>query len=214
MNLRVFQGGNSMATKKRGTRSRARQSRAARNGKTQDATALLKADHREVEGFFKAFERSESATERQSLATKICNALKIHTQIEEEVFYPAFMDATGEQDIHDEALVEHEGAKKLIAEIESGAPGAPLFDAKVKVLSEMIKHHVKEEERMGGMFSKARSAKMDLDALGAALAARKQELERASESKRAGPRRASGAYMGAASMARSKGARAQARRSH
>lgn len=202
-----------MATKKRGTRSRV-QSPVAPNGKSQHAIALLKADHREVEGFFKEFEKSTSATEKQSVAKKICNALKMHMRIEEEIFYPAFIKATGARDIHDEALVEHEGAKKLVAEIDSGAPGAPLFDAKVTVLSEMIKHHVKEEERFGGMFSKARRTKMDLYALGAALAARKQELERAPESKRAGPRRAAGVLVGAAALARSKGARAHARRSH
>ena len=206
-----------MATRKRGSRSSGQQRKSAeRNGKAQDATALLKADHREVEGLFKSFERADAAAEKLSLAKKICKALKVHAQIEEEIFYPAFIEATDEQDLHDEALVEHEGAKKLIAEIESGSPGDELFDAKVTVLSEMIKHHVQEEEQRGGMFSKARSAKMDLEALGAKLAARKQELESAlgsSSSKRAGPRQTPAALMRAASLAGSRSARAHVRRS-
>ena len=202
-----------MATKRRGSRASTEQRKSARNGKAQDAIALLKADHREVEGFFKAFDGSDSAAEKQSLAKKICKALRIHTQIEEEIFFPAFLEATEEQDLRDEALVEHAGAKKLIAEIEGGAPGDELFDAKVTVLSEMIKHHVKEEEQRGGMFSKARSAKMDLDALGARLAARKQELERAPDSKRAGPRQTPAALMRAASLEQSRGARAHVRKS-
>jgi hemerythrin superfamily protein len=144
--------------------------------KPQSAIALLKADHREVESYFKAFQRSKSALKKQSLAIRIWNALKLHTRIEEEVFYPAFLQATGQKDIHNEALVEHDGAKKLIAEIEQGGSTDSLFEAKVTVLSEMIKHHVKEEERFGGMFSKARRSKMDLYAVAASLEARKKHL--------------------------------------
>jgi hemerythrin superfamily protein len=139
----------------------------------KDAVALLKADHREVEGLFKEFKKAESGTRKQQLAQNICTALRTHTTIEEEIFYPAFLKATGAKDIHNEALVEHDGAKKLIAEIEASGPNDPLFVAKVTVLSEMIKHHVKEEEQFGGMFSKARRSKMDLRALGARMQARK-----------------------------------------
>jgi hypothetical protein len=97
--------------------------------------------------------------------------------IEEEIFYPAFLDATHDKDMHHEAIIEHAGAKKLIAEIESSNPANDYYDSKVKVLSEMIKHHVKEEEQKDGMFAEAkRSKKMDLVALGAAMAQRKQEL--------------------------------------
>ena len=103
---------------------------------------------------------------KQELATKICKALKVHTTIEEEIFYPAFLEATDEKDIHHEAEVEHNGAKKLIAEIEESSPDDEYFDAKVKVLSEMIKHHVKEEEKPGGMFAEARESDMDLDSAG------------------------------------------------
>jgi hypothetical protein len=102
--------------------------------------------------------------------------LKVHTQIEEEIFYPAFLEATEEEDIHHEAEVEHNGAKRLIAQIEASGPNDDYYDAKVKVLSEMIKHHVNEEEKRDGMFAKARKSDMDLEVLGEQLAARKAEL--------------------------------------
>lgn len=142
----------------------------------KDAIALLKADHREVEDWFEQFEKSRSEKKKADLAQKICTALKVHTQIEEEVFYPAFIEATGDTDLHHEAVVEHDGAKKLIEEIEAGSPEDEYFDAKVKVLSEMIKHHVKEEEQRDGMFAEAKKADMDLIALGEEMAARKKEL--------------------------------------
>ena len=136
----------------------------------------MKADHREVEGWFEQFEKAGSDAKKQELAQKICMALEAHTTIEEEIFYPAFLEATDEKDIHHEAEVEHDGAKKLIAEIEAAAPDDDYYDAKVSVLSEMIKHHVKEEEKRGGMFSKARESDMDLEALGAQLQQRKEEV--------------------------------------
>ncbi|MGE3251356.1 MAG: hemerythrin domain-containing protein [Hyphomonadaceae bacterium] len=141
-----------------------------------DAITLLKNDHREVEGWFEEFEKTSVEKTKAKLAAKICTALKVHTQIEEEIFYPAYLDATGDQELNDEAIVEHDGAKKLIEEIEAGEPGDELWDAKVKVLSEMIEHHVKEEEQPDGMFAKAKKAGLDLDALGAEMAARKEEL--------------------------------------
>ena len=100
----------------------------------------------------------------------------MHATIEEEIYYPAFLEATEEKDLHHEAAVEHEGAKRLIAEIEASGPDDEYFDAKVTVLSEMIKHHVKEEEQPGGLFAKSRQSEMDLDALGEQLASRKAEL--------------------------------------
>ncbi len=144
--------------------------------RAQDAIGLLKADHRQVEQWFGEFESARSDSRKQTLATNICKALKVHTQIEEEIFYPAFLEATEEEDIHHEAEVEHAGAKNLIAQIEASDPGDEYFDAKVTVLSEMIKHHVKEEEQSGGMFAKARQADMDLKGLGEQLAARKAQL--------------------------------------
>lgn len=146
-------------------------------GKQQDAIALLKADHRQVEEWFEQFEKARDGQRKQKLATQICNALKVHTMIEEEIFYPAFLDATEDEDIHHEAIVEHNGAKKLIAEIEEMSPDDDYYDAKVKVLSEMIKHHVKEEEQPGGMFAEAKKSELDLAELGQQLAARKMELE-------------------------------------
>jgi hemerythrin superfamily protein len=143
----------------------------------QDAIALLKADHRQVEDWFEQFEKARNDDRKLSLATQICDALTVHTTIEEEIFYPAFLEATEDKDLHHEAEVEHDGAKKLIAEIEASGPDDDYYDAKVKVLSEMIKHHVKEEEQPGGMFAEARKSDMDLDALGEQMAARKEELE-------------------------------------
>jgi hemerythrin superfamily protein len=150
--------------------------RNARSAASEDAIALLKADHREVEGWFEDFEKSRSSAKKQELASKICFALRTHATIEEEIFYPAFLEATDEKDLHHEAAVEHDGAKKLIAEIEAADADDDYFDAKVTVLSEMIKHHVKEEEQRGGMFAKARGSDMDLAALGAQLKERKAEL--------------------------------------
>ena len=142
----------------------------------QDAVALLKADHRQVEEWFEQFESTRSDERKSKLAQQICQALTVHTEIEEEIFYPAFLAATEDKDMHHEAAVEHDGAKKLIAEIEASGPEDDYYDAKVKVLSEMIKHHVKEEEQRGGMFAEARESDMDLKALGEQLAARKAEL--------------------------------------
>lgn len=150
--------------------------RTARSGQT-DAIALLKADHRQVETWFEQFEHTRSTDRKQALAGKICNALKVHTEIEEEIFYPAFLAATRDSDMHHEAVVEHAGAKKLIAEIEASTPEDDYFDAKIKVLSEMIKHHVKEEEQPRGMFAEARKSDMDLNQLGQELKARKLQLQ-------------------------------------
>jgi hemerythrin superfamily protein len=160
------------ARKKVSKRAGARAASSAR----QDAIALLKADHRQVEEWFEQFESTNSNSRKQKLAQSICQALTVHTSIEEEIFYPAFLQATGDKDVHHEAEVEHAGAKKLIAEIESSGPDDDYYDAKVKVLSEMIKHHVNEEEQRDGMFAEARRSDMDLAALGEQLATRKAEL--------------------------------------
>lgn len=142
-----------------------------------DAVALLKADHKQVKTWFEQFEKSRAPKVKQQLAGNICKALTVHCEIEEEIFYPAFLAATKDKDMHHEAIVEHDGAKKLIAEIEKSSPADDYFDSKVHVLSEMIKHHVKEEEQPAGMFAEAKqSKKMDLKALGAQMASRKAEL--------------------------------------
>ena len=144
----------------------------------KDAIALLKADHRQVEEWFEDFEGTRSADKKQKLAAQICGALRVHTTLEEEIFYPAFIQATRDKDIHHEAIVEHAGAKDLISQIEQSGPADDYFDSKVKVLSEMIKHHVKEEEEPGGMFAEAKASKMDLEELGGELLKRKEELTR------------------------------------
>ncbi len=141
-----------------------------------DAVALLKADHRKVEDLFAKFEAAKGDGKKKALAEQICMELTVHTRIEEDVFYPACEGAI-EEDVLNEAYVEHDGAKVLIAEIEAGGPDDRFYDAKVKVLSEMIKHHVKEEEqRVEGMFAQARKAGLDMDALGTRMAAEKKEL--------------------------------------
>ncbi len=142
--------------------------------KKQDAIALLKADHRKVEELFEKYESARS--KKADIAKQICMELTIHSMIEEEIFYPACREAGVESDMMDEANVEHDGAKILIAELENGSPEDEYYDAKVKVLSEEIKHHVKEEEKRGGIFTEARKAELDLDALGEQLTARKEEL--------------------------------------
>ena len=139
-----------------------------------DAIALLKADHRKVEELFEKYEKTR--TKKADIAKQICMELTIHTMLEEEIFYPACREAGVEADKMDEANVEHDGAKMLIAELEAGTPEDDFYDAKVKVLSEEIKHHVKEEEQRGGIFSLAREAELDLAALGEQMAARKEEL--------------------------------------
>jgi hemerythrin superfamily protein len=160
---------------------KSKRSSSSSRAKSLDAVALLKADHRQVEQWFSQFEKTNSAGKKQQLVSSICAALTVHTSIEEEIFYPAFLEATGDKDMHHEAIVEHAGAKALIAEIQDMSPSDDYFDAKVTVLSEMIKHHVKEEEQPGGMFAEARKSDMDLRALGDRLMARKKELRATAE---------------------------------
>lgn len=146
----------------------------------QDAVALLKADHAEVKTMFKAFEKLKEGdgepAEKGALVAQICEALTVHAQIEEEIFYPAVREAIEDDDLMDEADVEHAGAKDLIEQLEDAKPGDDHYDAKVSVLGEQIDHHVKEEEQPDGMFAKARKAGIDLAALGAEMAQRKAEL--------------------------------------
>jgi hemerythrin superfamily protein len=145
------------------------------NGKPMNAIELLKSDHREVEKLFEAYEEATGKSAKAKLAQQICLELCVHATIEEEIFYPEIREAV-EEDMLDEAQVEHDGAKVLIAEIMAGEPGEEFFDAKVKVLSEEIKHHVKEEEQPDGIFAQAKKGGIDLADLGMRLAARKEEL--------------------------------------
>ena len=141
-----------------------------------DAIALLKQDHRTVEDLFAQFEKASGDGRKQTIAEQICLELSVHAKIEEEIFYPA-CEGKVEEDLLKEAYVEHDGAKLLIAQIMAGEPSDEFYEAKVTVLQEQIEHHVEEEEkRMEGLFSQARKAGLDMDELGAQLAARKQEL--------------------------------------
>lgn len=141
-----------------------------------DAIALLKADHRKVEDLFDQFEESDEPDEKEEIAQQICVELKIHTMIEEEIFYPAFRGKI-DDDTLDEAYVEHDGAKMLVNDIAAGDPEDDFYDAKVTVLSEEIRHHVHEEEMPSeGMFAQCRDTDVDLVALRDQMLARKNEL--------------------------------------
>ncbi len=147
----------------------------------------MKADHRKVEALFERFEAATASGTKAMLARQICTELKIHTSIDEEIFYPAFRGKI-EDDTLDEAYVEHVSAKVLVNDIEAGAPEDDFYDAKVKVLSEEIKHHVHEEEMPSeGMFAQCRETDVDLVALRDAMLARKQELMAQAESARLPP---------------------------
>jgi len=141
----------------------------------KDAVALLRADHAKVEELFGQFEKARADDRKLTLARNICMELKIHAAIEEEIFYPAAREVLPkEDDLLDEAEVEHASAKDLIAQIEAGAPGDELWEAKVIVLSEYVKHHVKEEQKE--MFPKVKKTKLDLMALSEQLQCRKEQL--------------------------------------
>jgi hemerythrin superfamily protein len=158
--------------------------------RNEDAITLLTADHAKVKKLFKEFEdlkeRDGSAEDKSGLVTQICNELKVHAEIEEEIFYPAVRKAIDDGDLMDEALVEHAGAKELIAQLEDMSPDDELYDAKVTVLGEQIQHHVKEEE--GQMFPKAKKAKVDGEALGVQMTRRKAELAAEMESDENAPK--------------------------
>jgi hypothetical protein len=180
------------AAAKNGAKSTTRRTR--RTGRRDPlAISLLKADHKEVAGWFDEYEQLEADAEKLALFNKIALALKVHTTIEEEIFYPEERGDI-EDDMLDEAYVEHDGAKKLIAEIEAMQPSEDYYDAKVKVLGEYITHHVKEEEQPGGLFAQAKKGDEDLDAMGERLKARKAELmaQMAKPKKNCWPRRPPG----------------------
>jgi vacuolar-type H+-ATPase subunit I/STV1 len=145
--------------------------------KSNDALQMLKADHDKVKKMFKEFERlsgDDSDEEAEQLAKQICNELTVHATIEEEIFYPEARGVIDDDDLIDEAEVEHQSAKDLISQIESMSSSDEKFAAKVSVLGEYINHHVKEEQ--DEMFPKVKKAKMDLVELGERMLARKQEL--------------------------------------
>ena len=140
----------------------------------KDAIALLKADHEAVSQLFSEYEKTRSVPNKKALVGEICTALSVHAQIEEEIFYPAVKAALKDKLLVPEATVEHAGVKDLIAQLEGVEPDGEMYDAKVKVLSEYVKHHVKEEQNE--MFPKAKSSSLDMVDLGTRMAARKDEL--------------------------------------
>lgn len=140
----------------------------------KDAIAMLEADHEAVSKLFAEYEKTRSVPNKKALVAEICTALSVHAQIEEEIFYPAFKAALKDKLLVPEATVEHTGVKDLIAQLEGVEPNGEMYDAKVKVLSEYVKHHVKEEHTE--MFSKAKASSLDMIDLGARMAARKDEL--------------------------------------
>lgn len=139
-----------------------------------NAVALLKADHASVHGLFAEYDKARSATRKQALLTQICGELSVHMQIEEELFYPAVTAVLKSKSLVPEASVEHAGIKDLMTQLEAGDADAEMLDAKVKVLSEYVEHHVHEEHAL--MFPRVEASTIDIDELGVRMAARKRDL--------------------------------------
>ena len=156
-----------MVTAKKSTKPRA-------TAQPKDAIAMLKADHKKVSGLFERFEKSRAASTKKKLVLEICRELTVHTTLEEEIFYPAVKAALRDKELVPESNVEHATVKDLISQVSGVESGGEEYDAKLKVMSEYVKHHVKEEQNE--MFPLARKTPLDMGALGAQMAARKAEL--------------------------------------
>lgn len=162
-------------TKATGSASRSRTASAtAARPRQLDAIAMLREDHKKVAAMFEEYEKARSVNVKRRLVDAICRELTVHAAIEEEVFYPAFKAALKDKELVPEARVEHASVKDLIAQVEGKEPDGEDFDAKVRVMGEFVKHHVKEEQ--GEMFPKARKANLDLIELGRLMSERKQQL--------------------------------------
>lgn len=142
--------------------------------KPQDAITMLRADHAKVAALFADFAKTRSAARKKALVSTICNELSVHAQVEEEVFYPAVKAALKDKSLIPEAVVEQATMKALIAQIEGVEPDGEMYDARVTVLAEYVKHHVKEEHTE--MFPRAKKTRLDMAALGAQMAQRKAAL--------------------------------------
>jgi hemerythrin superfamily protein len=150
---------------------------ATRRRSKQDAITLLTGDHNKVKKMFKEFEKlckKDDDEGKEELATQICKELTVHAQLEEEIFYPVVREAIDDDELMNEAVVEHTTAKDLIAQIQSMRVSDPMYDAVVKVLGEYINHHVEEEQNE--IFPKARKSKLDLEEIGREMAERKEVL--------------------------------------
>lgn len=141
----------------------------------RDAIAILRADHKLVSELFDEFESARAASRKRKIVDQICEELTIHAAVEEEIFYPAVKKALKDHELVPEAQVEHESLKALIAQVEDVEPDGEMYDARVKVMSEYVKHHVKEEQNE--IFPKARETRLDMVELGAMIMQRKEELK-------------------------------------
>lgn len=154
----------------------------AKQPQPRDALQMLADDHRTVEALFEKYENARGASAQAKIVRQICEELTIHALIEEQVFYPAVREVV-EDDMMDEAQVEHDSAKALIESLQRSEPGDPFYEAKVSVLKEQVEHHVYEEERQrGSMFAQARKADVDLVAIGEAMAQLKKQLKEQAKS--------------------------------
>ena len=162
------------ASKKSSSRPKQTKSSKRAAPRKPDAIRLLKDDHARVEALFERFERTRGEKQKEKIAETICAELKVHAQLEEELFYPAAREVIDDKELLNEAEVEHASAKELIAQIERSSPSDEKYDARVNVLGEYVRHHVKEEE--GQMFKEVRQSELDLVALGERMQARKRSL--------------------------------------
>lgn len=147
----------------------------------QNAIKLLEADHKVVNALFKQYEKATSNSVKKDVVTKICSELTVHAKVEEEIFYPKVKAALKDSELIPEATVEHATLKSLIAQVDGKEPDGEIFDAKIKVLSEYVSHHVKEEE--GEMFPKAEKTKLDMDKIGEEILERKEQLKKVNKAK-------------------------------
>lgn len=157
--------------KKAAARTAATKTTAAR---APEATALLRADHKLVSELFEDFEKARSPKQKKEIVAQICTELSVHAQVEEEIFYPAFKAVLKDRELVPEAQVEHASVKDLIAQVEGLEPDGEMYDAKIRVMGEFVKHHVKEEQTQ--IFPKAKKSGLDLRELGRQMQERKQEL--------------------------------------
>jgi hemerythrin superfamily protein len=165
----------SRASDRKSSRAKASSAKKEVRATSTNAFELLEQDHRQVEEWFDEYNELQDGDQRRGeLAEKICLALEVHARIEEEIFYPQAREASGDNDLIDEAIVEHATVKNLIAEIEEMELGEDLYNAKIRILGEMVKQHIKEEEEE--LFPELQSSKMDVEAVGKELAERKAEL--------------------------------------
>lgn len=142
----------------------------------QDAIDLLKSDHRKVESLFADFKKADDKRTKTSIGRRICEELDVHAKIEEKIFYPASKrEADEAEDEVNEGIVEHEGIKRLVRQLLQMSASEEFYEARMTVLEEYVKHHVKEEE--ASMFPRIVESDLDLKALGAKMMREKAKLQ-------------------------------------